>query len=69
MENISAAFLRELGVGGDLLWRGALGGDTRGPPSRTLKENPCLTLPHPAGSQSTSQFGLSILQNFFSNQN
>lgn len=35
----------------------------------TLKEKPHLTQPHPAGSQSTSQMGLSILQNFFSNQN
>lgn len=54
MENVSEAFHRELREeeGGDLVQRGALGGDTRPPDALPTS---------PAGSQSTSRLGLSIL--------
>lgn len=62
MENVSEAFHRELREeeGGDLVQRGALGGDTR-PPDALLKQNPTPPTTSPAGSQSTSRLGLSIL--------
>lgn len=71
MENVSAAFLRELSEEGVAISCGEEPWEvTHGPPRRcTLQAKPHLTQPRPAGSQSTSQFGLSILQNFFSNQN